>query len=181
MTDNAHTTDVAVDMDNVHRLMARAFTALRIFTGLVWISNALAKIFDVGNYDWGFFSFNLITLGAARGIATDASAKTYIAPLGALYRDVVLPHWGFFGAFLTAAEFAIGLGLLFGVATRLAAVGGLLLLTPIWVMLWDRGQYLWTYPAEDLFPLLLLAIVPAGRVLGFDKRLATRFHGRWPF
>ena len=41
-------------------------------------------------------------------------------------------------------------------ATRLAAVGGLLLLTPIWVMLWDRGQYLWTYPAEDLFPLLLL-------------------------
>ena len=181
MTDNTQTADVAVDSDNVHRLMARAFTALRIFTGLVWLSNALAKIFDVGNYDWCFFSFNLITLGAARGIATDASAKTYIAPLGALYRDVVLPHWGFFGAFLTAAEFAIGLGLLFGVATRLAAVGGLLLLTPIWVMLWDRGQYLWTYPAEDLFPLLLLAIVPAGRVLGFDKRLATRFHGRWPF
>lgn len=136
MTDNAQTADLAVDSSNVHRLMARAFTALRIFTGLVWISNALAKIFDVGNYDWGFFSFNLITLGAARGIATDASAKTYIAPLGALYRDVVLPHWGFFGAFLTAAEFAIGLGLLFGVATRLAAVGGLLLLTPTWVMLW---------------------------------------------
>jgi thiosulfate dehydrogenase [quinone] large subunit len=181
MTDNAQTADVAVDMGKVHRLMARAFTALRIFTGLVWLSNALAKIFDVGNYDWGFFSFNLITLGAARGIATDASSKTYIAPLGALYRDVVLPHWGLFGAFLTAAEFAIGLGLLFGVATRLAAVGGLLLLTPIWVMLWDRGQYLWTYPAEDLFPLLLLAIVPAGRVLGFDKHLAIRFHGRWPF
>ena len=66
-------------------------------------------------------------------------------------------------------------------ASRLAAVGGLLLLTPIWVMLWDRRQYLWTYPAEDLCPLLLLAIVPAGRVLGVDKHLATRFHGRWPF
>ena len=181
MTDNAPTTDAAADVNNVHRLMAGAFAALRIFTGLVWISNALAKIFDVGNYDWGFFSFNLITLGAARGIATDASAKTDIAPLGALYRDFVLPHWGFFGAFLTAAELAVGLGLLFGVATRLAAVGGLLLLTPIWVMLWDRGQYLWTYPAEDLFPLVLLAIVPAGRVVGLDKHLATRFHGRWPF
>jgi uncharacterized membrane protein YphA (DoxX/SURF4 family) len=123
MTENAQSADVAVDSDNVHRLMARAFTALRIFTGLVWISNALAKIFDVGNYDWGFFSFNLITLDAARGIATDASAKTYIAPLGALYRDVVLPHWGAFGAFLAAAEFGIGLGLLFGVATRLAKAG----------------------------------------------------------
>ncbi len=181
MTETAHTTEAAVDANSVYRLMARAFTALRIFTGLVWISNALAKIFDVGNYDWGFFSFNLITKGAARGIATDASAKTYIKPLGALYQHVVLPNWGFFGTFLTVAELAVGLGLLFGVATRLAAVGGLLLLTPIWVMLWDRGQYLWTYPAEDLFPLLLLAIVPAGRVLGFDKYLAARFHGRWPF
>jgi len=84
-------------MANVHRLMARAFTALRIFTGLVWLSNALAKIFDVGTYDWGFFSFNLITLGAARGIATDASAKTYIAPLGALYHESSVtnshPRW----------------------------------------------------------------------------------------
>ena len=48
-------------------------------------------------------------------------------------------------------------------------------------MLWDRGQYLWTYAAEGLFLLLLLAIVPAGRLFGFDKHLATRFHGRWPF
>ena len=181
MTGTAHASDSAVGANSTYQLMARAFTALRIFTGLVWMSNALAKVFDIGNYDWGFFSFNLITLGAARGIATDASTKTYVAPLAVLYRDVVLPNWGYFGAFLTAAEFAIGLGLLFGVASRLAAVGGLLLLTPIWVMLWDRGQYLWTYPAEDLFPLLLLAIVPAGRVLGVDKHLAARFHDRWPF
>lgn len=181
MTSTVDTTDPVAETDISHRLMARAFAALRIFTGLVWLSNALAKTFDVGNYDWGFFSFNLITLGSAQGIATDAAAKTAIEPLGALYENLVLPNWGAFGPFLTVAELAIGLGLVFGVASRLAAVGGLLLLTPIWVMLWDRGQYLWTYPAEDLFPLLLLAIVPAGRVLGFDKTLAKRFHGRWPF
>ncbi len=68
---------------------------------------------------------------------------------------------------------------LFGIATRLAAVGGLLL-TPIWVMLWHTNLYLWEYPL-DLFPLLLLAIVPAGRVFGLDHRLATRFRGHWPF
>lgn len=168
--------------DNTCRLMARSrFTALRIFTGLVWLSNALAKVFNIGLVDWGFFSFNLITLGAARGIATDASAKTEIGLLGGLYRDLVLPHWGFFGVFLCVAESAIGIGLIFGVATRLAAVGGLLLLLPIWVMLWHTGGYLWEYPAEDLFPLLLVAVVPAGRRLGFDRRLADRFHGRWPF
>lgn len=146
----------------------------------MWLSNALAKVLDVGNYDWGFFSFNLITLGSAEFIADDASSTTYLAPLGAFYQDDVLPNWGVFGPFLTIAELAIGLGLLFGVATRLAAVGGLLLLTPIWVLLWDTGGYLWTYPAEDLVPLLLLASVPAGRVAGIDRRLAPRFGHRRP-
>lgn len=158
-----------------------AFTALRIFTGFVWLSNGTAKLFDVDTFDLGFFSGNLITLGAARGIATDASNKTQIAPLGAFYRDIVLPNWGFFGTFLTVAELAIGLGLIFGMASRLAAVGGLLLIGPIWAMLWHTNLYLWAYPAEDLFPLLLLAIVPAGRAGGIDARLAPRYHHHWPF
>jgi len=34
---------------------------------------------------------------------------------------VVLPNWALFGPFRTVAELAIGLGLIFGVATRLAA------------------------------------------------------------
>jgi uncharacterized membrane protein YphA (DoxX/SURF4 family) len=161
--------------------MARAFTALRIFTGLVWFSNGLAKLIDKGNYDWGFISFNLITRGAAQSIATGASSKTYITPLGAFYRNVVLPNWSFFGTFLTIAELAVGLGLLFGIATRLAAVGGLLLIGPIWLMLLHTGGYLWEYPAEDLFPLVLLAIVPAGRLLGADRALAPRFGNHWPF
>lgn len=154
---------------------------MRIFTGLVFLSNGLAKLSDIGQIDLGFFNGNLITLGAARAIATGASGTTQIAPLGAFYRDVVLPHWGAFGPFLTAAELAVGLGLIFGVASRLAALGGLLLIGPIWVMLWHTNLYLWEYPAEDLFPLLLLAIVPAGRLAGLDSRLAARFGGRWPF
>jgi uncharacterized membrane protein YphA (DoxX/SURF4 family) len=168
-------------LHSTYRLMAGAFAALRVFTGLVWLSNGLAKAFEVGVYDWHYFSFNLITRGAARAIATDASRKTWITPLGAMYRDFVLPNWGFFQYVLTCAELAIGLGLIFGIASRLAAVGGLLLLVPIWVMLWHTNSYLWEYPAEDLFPLLLLAIVPAGRFLGIDRQLAVRFHRRWPF
>lgn len=163
------------------RGFARAFTALRIFTGLVWLSNGLAKLFDVGKIDLGFFSGSLITKGAAHAIANGASETTGIAPLGAFYRDVVLANWGFFGVFLTIAELAIGVGLVLGLATRLAAVGGLLLIGPIWVMLWTKGGYLWEYPAEDLFPLVLLAIVPAGRTGGLDRRLAPRLRHRWPF
>jgi uncharacterized membrane protein YphA (DoxX/SURF4 family) len=181
MSETAHATGVAREAPSSYRVMTRVFTALRVFTGLVWLSNAIAKVIEVGNYDFGFISFNLVTKGVARAIATDASSKTYIAPLGWAYQNLVLPNWGFFSVFLTLAELAIGLGLIFGVATRLAAVGGLLLLTPIWLMLLDTGGYLWTYPAEDLFPLLMLAIVPAGRHRGFDATLAPRFGYRWPF
>lgn len=163
------------------RRMRSVFTALRIFTGFVWLTNALAKVTGIGFYDLGFLSFNLVTGDTARSIATDGASKTAIVPLGAFYRDVVVAHWGFFGPFLTLAELAIGLGLIFGVATRLAAFGGLALLVPIWVMLWHTGGYLWEYPAEDLFPCLLLAIVPAGRLFGFDRSLAPRFGHRWPF
>jgi len=46
------------------RSLATGFTALRIFFGLVWLSNGLAS-------------------------------KTQIAPLGAFYRDIVLPHRDF--------------------------------------------------------------------------------------
>lgn len=160
--------------------LARGFAALRIFFGLIWLSNGLAKVFGVGAYDWGFTSFNLINLGAAQFIANDASSKTYLAPLGAFYQGVVLPNWGLFGPFLTVAELAVGVGLLFGILTRAAALGSLLLITPIWLMLLDTNQYLWLYPV-DLFPLLLLAIVPAGRTAGLDGRLAARLGTRWPF
>ena len=174
------TTEQAGAMDAPPRPLARGFAALRILFGLVWLSTAFSKIFGVNSVDWGPVSFTLIDRSAARGILTGAVAKTWIAPLRTIYTDLVLANWGFFQWFLTVAELAIGLGLLFGIATRLAAVGGLLLITPIWLMLWDTSLYLWEYPLE-LFPLLLLAIVPAGRSLGLDGKLAALFRGRWPF
>ena len=161
-------------------IFVRLFTVLRVFTGLVWLSNGLAKVFEKGNYDLGFFSFNLIDRAGARGILTDAAHRTEIRPLGWFYEHVVLPHWELWSVVLTLAELAVGVGLILGIASRLAAVGGLLLIGPIWVMLWHANHYLWEYPAEDLFPLVLLAIAPAGRYRGFDARLTARFGNRWP-
>lgn len=162
-------------------IFVRLFTALRIFTGLVFLTNALAKVFEAGSFDLGFFSFTLISKASAKGILTDAAATTWIRPLGGFYQHLVLPAWGFWGWFLTLAELAVGIGLLLGIASRLAALGGLLLIGPIWIMLWHTHLYLWQYPAEDLFPLVLLAIAPAGRHLGMDRALVERFGDRWPF
>jgi thiosulfate dehydrogenase (quinone) large subunit len=163
------------------RVVIGGFAALRIFFGLVWLSNGLAKIFlnQNNSLDWGFISFNLVNQPAARGILDGASKGTW-QPLRWLYQDFVLANWDFFAWFLTVAELATGLSLLLGIAARLGATVGLLLVGPIWIMLWHTNLYLWEYPNE-LFPVLLLAIVPAGRVFGQDRKLAPRFGGHWPF
>ncbi len=162
-------------------IFVRLFTVLRVFTGLVFLTNALAKVIETSKYDLGFFTFNLVDKSGAKSILTGAVHRTTIRPLGAFYESVVLPHWEVFSVFLTLAELAVAVGLIFGIASRLAAVGGLMLIGPIWILLWHSNKYLWEYPAEDLFPLLLLAIAPAGRHRGFDARLAARFGNRWPF
>jgi len=177
VTDTPPTTTAAS-----HLVLARGFAVLRIFFGLIYLSNGLAKLVGVGAYDLGFATFGLLWLPQARFIADAASTDTFIGPLAAMFQNVVLPNWGAFGVFLTVVEIAAGLALLLGVLTRAAAVGTLLLIGPIWLMYLFSGatQYLWTYPV-DLIPLLLLAIVPAGRTWGLDGRLAARFGDRWPF
>lgn len=163
-----------------HGVLAGGFAGLRIFFGLIVLSNGIAKLIEKSQYDWGFISFNLISKTSARDIATGAADSTSIAPLRTIYQEFVLANWGFFGWFLTAAELLVGIALLLGIATRGAALVQLALIGPIWVMLIDTGQYLWLYPV-DLVPLALLAVVPAGRTAGLDGRLAARFGGRWPF
>ena len=162
-------------------LMAKVFTGLRIFTGLVWLSNGVAKLIGKAAYDFGFISFNLVDRGVSESILKDATSRTYIAPLGAFYRNVVLPHYGFFGWFLTFTELAIGLGLVLGVLPRAAALGGLLLIGPIYIMLLHTNLYLWQYPAEDLLPLVLLTIVPTWSRSGFAQKIRGRLPQRWPF
>lgn len=144
--------------------LRRALVVLRVLTGLVWLTNGLAKATGMRVIDLGFFRGSLITVPSARGILRGAVATTELPPLGALYAWVAGPAWPVFSVMLTLAELAIGLGLIAGVLTRVAAVGGLLLIGPIWLMLWPRGGYLWDYPG-DLVPLAVLAIAPVPGLL----------------
>ncbi len=174
--------DRATTVPASHRSLAHAFAALRIFFGLIWLTNGLAKLLNVGVYDVGFATAGLLWLPQAQSIADSASAGTFLAPLGAFFQNVVLPNYAAFGVFLTIVEIMAGLALLFGALTRAAALGTLLLIGPIWLMYLfsDATQYFWTYPV-DLVPLALLAIYPSGRTWGLDGKLAARFGDRWPF
>jgi uncharacterized membrane protein YphA (DoxX/SURF4 family) len=162
------------------RMMLQALAATRIFFGLDWLSNAIAKVIGKANFDWGFITFNLVNRDTAGAILHQGVMTTWIAPLHWFYGGVVIPNYGFFQWFLTVAEFSIAIGLLFGILSRLAAVGGLLLLTPIWLMLLTANEYFWTYPL-DVVPLVLLAVVPTGRYAGLDGKIADRLGvHRWP-
>jgi uncharacterized membrane protein YphA (DoxX/SURF4 family) len=163
------------------RTLGGGLAVIRILLGVVWFSNGLTKVFfnQDSNFDWTVVSFNLINQPAARAILEGASDDTF-QPLRWIYHDVVLSNWGFFAWFLTVAEILAGLSLIFGIAARLGATMGLLLIGPIWIMLLDSNLYFWEYPIE-LVPLLVLVVVPAGRVFGQDRKLAPRFGGRWPF
>ena len=162
--------------------IAKGLAAFRIFVGLVWLGNALAKVVNQGSYDLGVVSFSLISRDTARGLLESYSGPEShaIAPLKTVYRDLVLANWGFFQWLLTAAELAVGISLVVGIASRLGPLLALALIFPLWVMVIDNGRYLFEWPL-DIVPLAILAAVPAGRVWGRDGKLAARFGDRWPF
>jgi hypothetical protein len=104
--------------------IARGLAAFRIFVGLVWLANALAKVINQGSYDLGVVSFSLISRDTARGLLESYTGpeSNAVAPLKSLYRDLVLANWGGFQWLLTAAELVIGVALVVGIASRLLAI-----------------------------------------------------------
>jgi hypothetical protein len=162
--------------------IAKGLAAFRIFVGLLWLGNALAKVVNQSSYDLGAISFSLISRTTARDLLETYTGpeSNAIAPLKSIYTDLVLANWGFFQWLLTAAELAVGVSLVLGIASRLGPLLALALIFPLWIMVIDNNRYLFEYPL-DIIPLAILAAVPAGRVWGQDGRLAARFGDRWPF
>jgi len=163
-------------------LVAKGLAAFRIFMGLLFGLNGLAKLIEKGAYDFGVVSFGLISKGTARGLlAAYAGPRSHaVAPLKWFYNEVVLAHWTPWSVFLTAAELVIGVCLVVGIASRFGALLGLLLIFPLQVMVADNNTYLFEFPV-DWVPLVILLLVPSGRVWGQDGRLAARYGDRWPF
>jgi len=161
--------------------IARGLAAFRIFMGLMFGLNGLAKVINKGAYDLGIASFGLIDRGIARGLLTAyAGPRSHaIAPLKWFYNNVVLDHWAPWSVFLTVAELAIGLSLCLGIASRLGPLIALALIFPLQIMVADNMTYLFEFPV-DWVPMVILALAPSGRVWGYDRRLVGRFGDRWP-
>jgi uncharacterized membrane protein YphA (DoxX/SURF4 family) len=174
-------------------LFGRGMAVIRIFFGVILCANGLAKLNpELGRIDAGAYHANLITLDGARSILNfevnerqirkNAPKGTQVPGLKLFVNDVILAHWGLFQWVVVAIEIGAGLLLIVGLATRGAALldlGQQLFLALVYA---SSNRWLFEQPHEYI-PLIVLAIVPAGRVWGLDAAIVRRWPGlrRWPF
>ena len=174
-------------------LFARGLAMIRIFFGVIIFANGLAKLEPtLGQINLGPYHANLITRDGARGILAfevnerqirkDAPKGTQVPGLKPFVNDVVLAHWGLGQWVVVAIEVGAGLLLMLGLASRGAALidlGQQLFLALVYL---SSNRWMFEQPHEYI-PLIVLAIVPAGRMWGLDAAIVQRWPAlrRWPF
>ncbi|MGI8538004.1 MAG: DoxX family membrane protein [Mycobacteriales bacterium] len=176
------------------RLLGRGLAGVRIFLGLIELLDGLAKLFGWHTIRIGPYLANLINRDDARFILDFEVNKNPAGgqpgtklPLLPDIADFMLNNWGLFGWGLTAVEIGTGLLLVLGLGTRaaaLVALGEQLFLALVYV---SSDRWLFEQPHEYV-PLVILALVPAGRVWGLDAWAAMRtgrtgpgLKASWPF
>lgn len=80
---------------------------IRILLGVTFLSNGLAKLFDLHRIEIGPYVANLINRGDARFILdaeVNTNARHQLPLIGRITNDLVLPNWDVFGWGITAVE-----------------------------------------------------------------------------
>jgi uncharacterized membrane protein YphA (DoxX/SURF4 family) len=162
----------------------RAMAALRVYFGLVYLHNGIAKLLPAVDGLWPD-----TPLGFVIQATGDRSAQSIlqfevvtqphpVGPYRDLVENVVLPNFGVFVAGIGVLETVVGLLLILGLLTPLAAIlaAGMALHLQF-ATLWN-DKWLYEYSLEWL-PLLCLAAFRAGRWHGLDERFAQT-RARWP-
>ncbi len=152
------------------RLLARGLAALRIFFGVILFANGVAKLFSFTDISIGPYSANLIDRGLARSILENEAARTELPIIPWIANEVMLPNWSLFQWLITAMELGVGALLIVGLASRGAALLGLGQQLFLAGLYFSSNRWAFEQPHEYV-PLVILALVPSGRVWGLDARL----------
>jgi thiosulfate dehydrogenase (quinone) large subunit len=123
---------------------------LRIFLGIVFLDGGISKIADVRFLDGTSPTSMHATVVAVRRAS----------PIGSLLGPVA-DHSFAFGLLMAAAEIAVGLGLLLGLFTRVAAAGGMVLALSLWLTVsWQAEP--WFTSADIVYVMALSPFLLAG-------------------
>lgn len=154
--------------------MQAAVAVLRIFFGLVFFTNGLAKLVPgIAHLPGGYF---LIDSEGARSIIRHNANHHPVQLYHDLVFNLLLPNWTVFGPLVGLAEMTVGLLLILGLASALGAL--LAALLSLHIQFSDaNGPWLYEYAVEWV-PLLCLVFMKSGTVWGLDGALATS-RPRW--
>jgi thiosulfate dehydrogenase [quinone] large subunit len=135
---------------------------LRAFLAVVFLDAGISKIADSRFLDASAPSSMHATVVAARAAS----------PIGGLLGPVQA-HAYAFGVLLAIAEVAVGLGMLLGLLTRIAAAGGMLMAAGLWLTVsWGADPWFTSADLVYLFAFTPLLLVGAGGVWSLDAWLA---------
>lgn len=144
----------------------QAIAIVRMLTGVLFVAEGAAKI--AGDFVRG---------GFAEEVRETAAGRAW--PFWASFLDsVVLQNATAFGWFFALAELALGVALVLGLLTRVAAVCGMALMVILMLGLtyvpgrsWDQWVTSGLNAKFAFLLLWLLFLTDAGRVWGIDGRL----------
>lgn len=153
--------------------LGRGLAALRIFVGVIFFANGLAKLFAFRNIEIGPYRSFLINRDEARSILEGEASRNELSFVQSIVNDVLLPNYGWLQWVITFVELGVGALLIVGLASRAAALIGLGQQLWLQLLYLSSGRWMFEQPHEWV-PLLILLLVPAGRVWGMDRRFVHR-------
>jgi len=137
----------------------------RIAFGVLYLDMALQKA------PW-------VQYGWLKGFLDKEIADPAFGWYAAFLKQVVLPNFTLFGLVTFVTELALGLGLLLGLLTRLAGLGGFLWQVNIALGAFNvPSEWYWIWPLLAL-PLFCFAFTGTGRILGIDRALEPALRRR---
>lgn len=134
---------------------------LRGFLAFVFIYAGLSKIADR----------RFLDATSPLSMHSSVAAIRSTSPIGGLLGPVEAHSFGF-GVLMAAAELAVGLGMLLGLFTRVAAAGGMVLALSLWLTVsWGAQPWFTSADVVYLFAFTPVLIAGAGGVLAADAWL----------
>lgn len=144
--------------DNKPDISKWPIEALRIYTGIFFGLAGWGKVTREPSFDIAGW------LGKVKEDSFD-----FYQPL---IDSIFIPNAGIFSFLVAWGEVAMGIALVLGIATRYASFAGAFMVANFW---FAHGYGFFGSDPIWMMILLVLALVPAGRVFGLDQVLSKRF------
>jgi thiosulfate dehydrogenase (quinone) large subunit len=141
---------------------------LRVFLGVTMVYAALLKFFDPAYLD----------PNSPNGVQQQMLASASTSPI-AFIVNITADHAALFGLTIAFGELAVGLGILFGLWTRIAAIGGFLLSLSFFLTVsWGTSPYFFGPDIVFMFAFTPLVIGGDGGVWSIQNVIRNRTRRR---